>query len=95
VIAQISPGSSAAQGGIQKGDIVVAANGRPIRSAAQLRNKIGLTTVGDRLQLTVERKGVAHQVSVQVAPANDTAGTRASTAAGLSRRSPRERRAGS
>src|SRR5262245_44913098 len=95
VIAQVGPGSSAEQGGIQKGDIVVAANGSPIRSAAQLRNKIGLTTVGDRLRLTVERKGVAHHVSVQVAPANDTAGTRASTAAGLSRPSARERRAGS
>jgi len=95
VIAQVSPGSSAEQGGIQKGDIVVAANGRPIRSAAQLRNKIGLTTVGDRLQLTVERKGVAHHVSVQVAPANEMTGTRASTAAAPSRRSARERRAGS
>lgn len=70
-------------------------NGRPIRSAAQLRSKTGLTPVGDRLQFTVERKGFARDVSVEVAPATDTAGTRASTAAGLSRPSTRERRAGS
>jgi len=94
VIAQVSPGSSAEHVGIQKGDIVVAANGRPIRSAAQLRSKIGLTPVGDRLQLTVERKGVARDVSVEVARASETAGTRASAAAGLSG-TPRERRAGS
>jgi len=94
VIAQVSPGSSAEHVGIQKGDIVVAANGRPVRSAAQLRSKIGLTPVGDRLQLTVERKGVARDVSVEVARESEAAGTRASTAARLSS-TPRERRAGS
>ena len=51
VIADVSRGSPAEQVGIQKGDIIVAAGGAPIRSAAQLRNKISLTPVGERLQL--------------------------------------------
>jgi serine protease Do len=75
VIAEVSRGSPAERVGIQKGDIVVAADGAPIRSAARLRNKIGLTPVGESLQLTLQRKGVAHNVSVEVAPAGATTQT--------------------
>jgi serine protease Do len=75
VIAEVSRGSPAERVGIQKGDIVIAADGAPIRSAARLRNKIGLTPVGESLQLTLQRKGVAHNVSVEVAPASDTTKT--------------------
>jgi serine protease Do len=46
LIADIARGSPAEHALIQKGDIVVTVDGRPIRSAAQLRNKIGLTPVG-------------------------------------------------
>jgi serine protease Do len=74
VIADVSRGSPAEQVGIQKGDIIVAADGTPIRSAAQLGNKIGLTQVGERLQLTLRRKGAVRDVSVEVAPAAETTG---------------------
>ena len=74
VIADVSRGSPAEQVGIQKGDIIVAAGGAPIRSAAQLRNKISLTPIGERLQLTLRRKGAVSEVSVEVAPASQTAG---------------------
>jgi S1-C subfamily serine protease len=70
VITDVSRGSPAEHGGIQKGDVVVAADGAPIRSAARLRNKLGLTPVGQRVQLTVRRKGDVHNVSVEVAPAS-------------------------
>jgi serine protease Do len=92
LIADIARGSPAEHARIQKGDIVVTVDGRPIRSAAQLRNKIGLTPVGGRLQLTVQRKGVAHNVSVEVAPPDETGGTRASMATGVSTPSSRARR---
>jgi serine protease Do len=74
VIADVSRGSPAEQVGIQKGDIIVAADGTPIRSAAQLGNKISLTQVGERLQLTLRRKGAVRDVSVEVAPAAETTG---------------------
>jgi serine protease Do len=73
VIADVSRGSPAELVGIQKGDIIVAAGGAPIRSAAQLRNKISLTPVGERLQLTLRRKGAVSEVSVAVAPASEAA----------------------
>jgi serine protease Do len=74
VIADVSPGSPAEQSGIQKGDIVVTAD-VPIRSAARLRNKLGLTPVGQRVQLTVTREGVVHNLSVELAPTGETTGT--------------------
>ena len=52
LIADVARGSPAEHAGVQKGDIVVTVGGKTIRSAAQLRNKIGLTPVGGRLQLT-------------------------------------------
>jgi serine protease Do len=72
LIADVSRGSPAEQVGIQKGDIIVAAEGTPIRSASQLRNKIGLTQIGERLQLTLRRKGAVSNVSVEVTPAVET-----------------------
>jgi serine protease Do len=75
VIAEVSRGSPAEQVGIQKGDIVVAADGTPIRSAARLRNKIGLTPIGQRLHITLQRKGVVHNVSVEVARTVESTGS--------------------
>jgi len=74
LIADVRRGSPAEQVGIQKGDVIIAADGRTIRSAAQLRNKISLTQIGERLQLTLARKGAISDVSVEVTPAVETAG---------------------
>jgi serine protease Do len=74
LIADVRRGSPAEQVGIQKGDVIIAADGRTIRSAAQLRNKISLTQIGERLQLTLARKGAISKVSVEVTPAVETTG---------------------
>jgi serine protease Do/serine protease DegQ len=57
VIAQVVPGSAADRAGLVAGDIVVAVNGRPIRSGSALRNAIGLERVGDALKLDIIRDG--------------------------------------
>jgi serine protease Do len=75
LIAGVSRGSPAEHGGIQTGDIVIAADGVHIRGAAGLRNKLGLTPVGERVQLTVKRKGVTQSVVVEVAPADERTGS--------------------
>lgn len=69
LIAEVVPGSPAERAGLQKGDVVVAVDGIPVRSAAQLRNYIGLTPIGRRVELTVERAGVPAPLVVSVAPA--------------------------
>ena len=71
VVSDVAHGSPAEQAGIHKGDVVVAADGKPIRSATQLRNMVGLTPVGSRIQLTLAHNGAEHTVSVEVGPAND------------------------
>jgi len=69
LIAEIASGSPAEQAGLQKGDIVKAVDGTPIRSASQLRNLIGLTPVGSRVEFRFERNGAARSASVEVGPA--------------------------
>jgi Do/DeqQ family serine protease len=66
VIARVEPGSPADRAGIKTGDLVVAANGVPVRSATQLRNAIGLTRSGDEVSLTIDHRGADRSVSVRV-----------------------------
>ena len=71
LIAEVSRKSSAEAAGILKGDLVIKADGVPIRSAAQLRNKVGLTPVGKSVQLTIRRNGSVQNVEVEIAPAEN------------------------
>ena len=66
LIAGVLRGSSAEAAGIRQGDIIIAADGVPVRSAAQLRNKIGLARIGERVQLTLDRNGALHTVLVEI-----------------------------
>ena len=68
VIARVEPDSPAERAGLRTGDLVVAANGVPVRSGTQLRNVIGLAGIGSNVDLTVDRRGSAHNVVVNVAP---------------------------
>jgi serine protease Do len=71
LIAEVANDSPAEQAGIQKGDVVVSADGAPVRSAAQLRNKVGLTPVGTTIKLTVDRGGTLHELPVRIAEARN------------------------
>jgi Do/DeqQ family serine protease len=75
VIARVEPGSPAERAGLKSGDLVVAANGVPIRSGTQLRNMIGLSRIGDQVELTVDRRGAEQRVPVSIAQASTNAST--------------------
>ncbi len=62
VIARVDPGSPAERAGLRNGDLVVAVNGGAVRSGTQLRNLIGLSRIGDEVQLTVDRRGGGERV---------------------------------
>lgn len=70
VVVSVEPSSPAARAGLQPMDIIVAADGEPIHSAADLRNKIGLTPVNSEIRLTFEHGGSTKTASARVAPAN-------------------------
>jgi len=56
LIAKVEPKSSADRAGLRPGDLVLTVDGIPVKSATQLRNRIGLTRVGETVELGVERK---------------------------------------
>jgi serine protease Do len=67
-IKEVSPGSPAERAGLRKGDLILKANGTPIRSATQMRNLIGLTPVGQQVHMIVERNHTQEGVTVEVVP---------------------------
>jgi Do/DeqQ family serine protease len=72
VIARVEPGSSADHAGLKTGDLVVAANGVPVHSGTQLRNAIGLSRIGDEVNLTLDRGGSERSLGVKVELAQPT-----------------------
>lgn len=65
-VVQVEPGSPAARAGLKAGDVVLAVNGDEVRSATELRNRIGLTRVGSRMELAVDRAGRQQNLEVKV-----------------------------
>ena len=55
LITKVLPGSPAAEAGIKPGDVVVGLDGRPVRGAGDLRNRIGMMAVGTDVALDVVR----------------------------------------
>jgi membrane-associated protease RseP (regulator of RpoE activity) len=56
------PDTAAQAMGIQSGDVITQINGRPIASMTDLRNEVGLGTVGEPVDVTVQRNG--HEVAL-------------------------------
>ena len=73
LLARIVPGSAADTAGLAAGDIVVAVDGRPIRTGGALRNAIGLLPVGERMTLDIIRNGRPMSVHATIAGAEVSA----------------------
>jgi serine protease Do/serine protease DegQ len=67
VIAAVVAGSPAEKAGLRVRDIVVAINGRPIHSAAELRARLGLTAIGEEIELRLIRGGEARTLRIRIA----------------------------
>jgi serine protease DegQ len=67
-IGGVQKGSPAEKAGLRAGDIVTHLNGRPIHSAAELRARLGLTPVGEQVELRLARGATQSAVRVQIAP---------------------------
>jgi 2-alkenal reductase len=74
VIVRTSPGSPAARAGLQGvdpergilGDVIVAANGKPVRRLSDLVEVIDEIGIGKTVRLTVQRDGRSRDVAVEV-----------------------------
>ncbi|MDB5809505.1 MAG: serine endoprotease DegQ [Betaproteobacteria bacterium] len=74
VVSNVQAESPADKAGLRRGDLVLAFNGRPVKSGPDLRNRLGLTPVGEDVELTVLRGGQQLAIKVQIA-APQTAST--------------------
>jgi serine protease Do/serine protease DegQ len=68
IVTQIETGSPADKAGIRVGDVIVAANSKPIRSAADMHNLVGLQRLGERIELDLFREGAELKLSVLMQP---------------------------
>ena len=72
VIARVEPGSPAERAGLRTNDLVIAVNGSPMRSGTELRNRVGLSRIGDEVELTVDRRGSERTMAIRIEPAPTT-----------------------
>ena len=66
LVVAIESNSPASKAGLRKNDVVVAANGRAVRNSADVRNRIGLTPIGEEVDLKVMRGGQTLQVRARI-----------------------------
>ena len=66
LIGDVEPGSPAQKSGLEKGDIVVALNGKPITDSNQLRMSISMMAPGTTANLKVWRNGSEHDIAVKL-----------------------------
>ena len=55
LVSQVTEGSAAEKAGIKPGDVITSINGQTIKSNSELRNAIGLSRVGDKLDVAIIR----------------------------------------
>jgi serine protease Do/serine protease DegQ len=73
VIAGVHAGSPAEKAGLRERDVVVALGGRPVRAAAEMRARLGLTPVGEEIELRVLRGSESRVIRTRVAPPQEAA----------------------
>ena len=66
VISRIEINSPAAKAELEPGDIIVSANGRPIKNSHDIRNIVGLMQIGDNVELEYYRDNEKKQVTATI-----------------------------
>jgi Do/DeqQ family serine protease len=69
IVSQVEPGSAAEKAGVRAGDVITELDGTPVRSASDLRNRIGLMRVGQGVDLTLVRDGEKKSIHAEVGKA--------------------------
>ncbi len=62
------PGTAAQVMNLKPGDVILAVNGAPISSMTDLRNEVGLGTVGDTVEVSVVRNGAVQSYVAPLQP---------------------------
>jgi len=67
IVSQVEPDSPAAAAGLRERDIIVEVGGRAIRNSSELRNRLGIATIGDTLNMRVLRGAQERRMQMRVA----------------------------
>ncbi|MCP4332683.1 MAG: Do family serine endopeptidase [Gammaproteobacteria bacterium] len=68
IVTQIENGSPADKSGIRVGDVIVAANDKPIHSSDDMHNLVGLQRLGQTIELSLYRNGSEITLPVLIQP---------------------------
>ena len=68
VVTRVTGGSAADSANLEVGDVITALDGKPLRSAQELRNAEGLMPIGSTVKLTVQRNGSTRDVTAKLVP---------------------------
>ncbi|RLT92539.1 DegQ family serine endoprotease [Ketobacter sp.] len=66
VVSEVQPDSAADKAGIKQGDVIIEFDGKEMKSAAQLRNAVGIRRVGDKVKIKVIRDGSTKQLTAKI-----------------------------
>jgi len=69
IVSQVEPGSPAEKAGIKAGDVVTQIDKHPVHGASDLRNRIGLMSIGQDVEVGLVRDGEQKTVEATVAKA--------------------------
>ena len=67
LVTHIEPGGPAAAGGVMVGDLIVSANGEPVRSIREILHRLSASRIGDSISLVVIRGGAQVDLAVSIA----------------------------
>jgi Do/DeqQ family serine protease len=67
IVTSVEPNSPAQRAGLQAGDVILEVDGRPVLSASDARNRIGLRESGSRVTLAYLRKGQRLTLTLETA----------------------------
>lgn len=67
VVSRVYAGSAAAEAGLKAGDVVIAVNDHKVKNSADMRNRVGLLRIGDKLNMRIIRDGKAQELVAVIA----------------------------
>ncbi len=82
LVSQVNEGSAAEKAGIKPGDVITSINGQVIKSNSELRNAIGLSRVGEKLDVALIRDRKPLHVSAVITELPATTATTTSKSGG-------------
>ncbi len=66
LVSDVLEGSPAEKAGIERGDVIIEINGKPVESATQLKNMVAQLTIGNKVNLTVVRDKKEKRLTVLI-----------------------------